>query len=451
MTKYPLYGATVTFLTLPDSAKVDHSVATESDGSFGIGLVNKDEQARFLVRINYVGMEPFEKECQGKPGNLPFLEASLDTIVMKQTPITLEEAVIVGQLKKMYTEGDTVFFNPKAFEMPDGSLLLELVRRLPGLKCDNAGNMTYKGKSIEEMRLNGTSFFRHDMTVALRNIPANRLELLKVYDVQREDSLTNPTPMTVMDMITKEPVDKVHLGNLTAAIQSKDNRHVLDGEYNYHKKDTTEISLRASSFNTAEQYTPLANDAGFLLYSNAYFPSTAKEMLRQKGELSLQQQFNKIRLRLNADYGYNKDISESSSLSAQYLPDYDLFGQSLSNQDTRSQDASVYAYLDGKLNERTEWDASVSFRHENGKSFSDSESSMAYDDRLVNSTESHSQGRNRSQDFSGSFGMTHSLSSKKLNTLSWSLKMDYNDGKNRSLQYDYTRYHEFTDSVTDYN
>ena len=140
----------------------------------------------------------------------------------------------------MYMEGDTVIFNTDAYRMPDGSLLLELVRRLPGLKCDALGNLTYQGRSIEEIRLNGASFFRHDMSVALRNIPANRLEQLRIYETNREDSIARPQKMTVLDVKTKKPVNQVKMANVVAAAQSK-GRHLLDGSVNSYVKEKTEL------------------------------------------------------------------------------------------------------------------------------------------------------------------------------------------------------------------
>ena len=89
----------------------------------------------------------------------------LDSIVLRSNPLTTEEVEIVAELQRMYQRGDTVIFNADAYEMPTGSVLLDLVRRLPGLKY-NDGKMTYLGRDIEEIRLNGDSFFKRDMSIA---------------------------------------------------------------------------------------------------------------------------------------------------------------------------------------------------------------------------------------------------------------------------------------------
>ena len=62
----------------------------------------------------------------------------------------------------MYESGDTTVFNVDAFEMPRGTVLLNLVRRMPGLRYED-GQLTYRDSVIHEIRLNGESFFAHDM------------------------------------------------------------------------------------------------------------------------------------------------------------------------------------------------------------------------------------------------------------------------------------------------
>ena len=71
----------------------------------------------------------------------------------------------------MYMKGDTLIYNTDAYEMPKGSVLLELVRRLPGLYFSERGQLMYLDKPISEIRLNGEGFFTHDLNIALKNVP----------------------------------------------------------------------------------------------------------------------------------------------------------------------------------------------------------------------------------------------------------------------------------------
>lgn len=92
------------------------------------------------IVITYVGMDTLDcvrpaVKTQDEYGAA--YEVRLDCVVLHSHPITLEETQIIGELKKMYQKGDTTVFNVDAYEMPEGTVLVQLVRRLPGLRYDN--------------------------------------------------------------------------------------------------------------------------------------------------------------------------------------------------------------------------------------------------------------------------------------------------------------------------
>lgn len=468
-TKYPLQGAHIQCFAIKDSTKCKETTS-EATGSFHFPLITTEKEPKFRIRISYVGMEPFEKIHDGKftVGQFGMKEVHLDTIIMKALPITLEEAIIVGKLKKMYMEGDTVIFNTDAYKMPDGSLLLELVRRLPGLKCSPDGNLTYKGKSIEEIRLNGASFFRNDMTVALRNIPANRLEQLKIYETNREDSISNPKKMTVLDMKTKKPVDKVKMANAMAAVQSTDHRHLLDASVNSYLKDKTELSVKGKSANTSDSYSVFSNSGGFLLDNNL-FPVKSKEKLEQGGELSVRHQFKNVELDASVNYNRQKDIGEQQSMSAVYLPTFNRFDHAEQQKEQREESVTGAFNLKGELSANTIWKAGASVNFDNGENRTDQLSAMFREDPstltddnplhtpetmltdiLLNRTERYTIGKEKHQNFEASFGMEHTLGQGG-KRLMWEVTSLLNEGKNREISYDRSRYYEFEDSLTLYN
>lgn len=472
LTRYPLQGAQVEYLSLPDSVPCG-GTASWPDGTFRSDYRSEEGRTQFLVRITYVGMETVERVCNapfaiGKTGEQ---EAPLGKLVLKTLPITIEEAVIVGKLKKMYMEGDTVIFNTDAYRMPDGSLLLELVRRLPGLKCDALGNLTYQGRSIEEIRLNGASFFRHDMSVALRNIPANRLEQLRIYETNREDSIARPQKMTVLDVKTKKPVNQVKMANAVAAAQSK-GRHLLDGSVNSYVKEKTELSVKGKSVNTPDPYSfaysLLGNAAGFLLGSG-FLPVTSKEKLEQGGEISLKHQFQKVEIETEMRYNRHRTVDEQAAVEATYLPSYSRFDHSELRGNDRGQGIDGHLGLKGDVSERTTWHARANFGYEYGRARTNSLSAMFRDDPsaattgnplhvpaaslqglLLNRTERQADSRNSRHSLGAEFGMEHTFGEKD-RTLAWEIAASATKSKRKEHLHDQTRYYEFEDSATLYN
>ena len=52
---------------------------------------------------------------------------------------------VEGHARRFYMRGDTVVFNPEAFNMEDGERVSALLRKLPGVTIDKDGNVKAEG------------------------------------------------------------------------------------------------------------------------------------------------------------------------------------------------------------------------------------------------------------------------------------------------------------------
>lgn len=158
---YPLQGANVLVRCMGDTTSFDGSMVDE-DGSFWTYMSRRDrlKDTRLRIRITYIGMQTLDTIIDTpmkRESGIHTYIVQLDSVVLHSNPLTAEEVEIVAELQRMYQRGDTVIFNADAYEMPTGSVLLDLVRRMPGLKYMD-GKMTYLGRDINEIRLNGDQF-----------------------------------------------------------------------------------------------------------------------------------------------------------------------------------------------------------------------------------------------------------------------------------------------------
>ncbi len=220
---YPLPSANIQLVCLNDTTVKTVAVA-DKNGHFLHGMnvlkkrVKKNDVPRVAMKVSYVGYETYTQDLklayhyfdENNKGYGGSWTIDLDSIVLKSNPMSMDEVVIVGELKRMYESGDTTVFNVDAFEMPRGTVLLNLVRRMSGLRYED-GQLTYRDSVIHEIRLNGESFFAHDMKIALENIENTDLKQFRVYKTQADTLSTDTTKHWVADMITKNPVNKVEL------------------------------------------------------------------------------------------------------------------------------------------------------------------------------------------------------------------------------------------------
>lgn len=245
---YPLQGASVQIILNTDKEYKAPVRTTDKDGKFFAYAATLEgvKSYNIQLRVSYVGMitreETVKVKLRDSKDGLMF-SASIDSIVLQSNPVTLEEVQIMGELKKVYMRGDTTVFNVGAYKMPEGSMLLELVRRLPGLRY-NDNKLTYNGRSIDEMRLNGDTFFKHDINIALKNMTNSSLRTVEIYEAKPDSTDAERKKKLVMDMKTKKKTSRVNLGNIEAGIADKDNNYLLSGSASFWKAKGPQLSIK---------------------------------------------------------------------------------------------------------------------------------------------------------------------------------------------------------------
>lgn len=134
---------------------------------------------RFIVKAD--GYESDSLDFDLKKKNPPF--RSLGTIdMMRRMKQSLDNLEVNTSRVKMVMKGDTIVYDALAFQLADGSMLDRLIEMLPGVTLGEDGRIEVNGRFVQELTVNGSSFFKGNPLVALRNLPAYTVRKLKVYD-----------------------------------------------------------------------------------------------------------------------------------------------------------------------------------------------------------------------------------------------------------------------------
>ena len=133
---------------------------------------------------------------------------------------TLDEVVVKATKVKFFLKNDTIVYNADAFNIPEGSMLEDLIRQLPGVTMDENGQILVNGRKVDELLLNGKDFFNKDRKLILDNLPYFMVDKVKVYDkftdLQRMlgDTLTNKS--YAMDIGLKRQYQDGYIANAEA-------------------------------------------------------------------------------------------------------------------------------------------------------------------------------------------------------------------------------------------
>ena len=98
----------------------------------------------------------------------------------------LDEVQVVASKVKVLHKGDTLVFNADAFNVPDGSMLDDLIKQLPGVELRRGGEIYVNGRKIDELLLNGNKFVSSDNQLMLENLPYYVVKDISVYEDSTE-------------------------------------------------------------------------------------------------------------------------------------------------------------------------------------------------------------------------------------------------------------------------
>ena len=245
-------------------------------------------------------------------------DVEVPTIEMrKMREIDLGEVVVKATRVKMFYRGDTIVYDATAFKLPDGSMLDALIRQMPGVTLNEAGEIFVNGRKVDELLLGSRSFMRGNKQVLMENLPYYTVKNIKVYDKQSDKSKAlgydvDPKQF-VMDVNLKQEYQRGYIANVEGAVGTE-NRW-LARAFALGFSDHYRFTLLGNVNNV--------NESRHIGESGNWTPATIpKNMLTTRsvaGEIDYHAKEDKVKNNLTASYTSTTDVSESRSRYEQFL------------------------------------------------------------------------------------------------------------------------------------
>ena len=216
-TKEGVMLATVQMLK-PDSTYVS-GVLSDEKGNFSIEV---SATGSYILKFTSVGYTPLTKtvKVDGKK------DIALGKITFNADAIMLKGATVVGQAARVTVQEDTFVYNASAYRTPEGSVVEELVKRLPGAQVSDDGTITINGKEVKKVLVNGKEFMTGDTQTALKNLPTSIIDKIKSYDEKSDlakvTGIDDGEEQTVLDFGIKKGMNKGVFGNVDASVGTQD-------------------------------------------------------------------------------------------------------------------------------------------------------------------------------------------------------------------------------------
>ena len=171
--------AAVAVLDMKDSVLVNFA-RTAQDGSFKIDNIPAGDYILLITYpkyADYVDLFTIEDKANVNMKQIYITPKAtlLDEIVIHQAAIRIK--------------GDTTEYTADSFAVRENANVEELLKNLPGITVDKDGKITAQGKQIQKVLVDGDEFFSDDPTVATKNLRADAIDKVQVFDKKSDQAV----------------------------------------------------------------------------------------------------------------------------------------------------------------------------------------------------------------------------------------------------------------------
>ncbi len=178
--KVKLATSAVTILQARDSILVKFGY-TKADGSF---MLDGLPGGKYILLVAYPEYADYVEQFSLDPANTFH---DFGNISMAPKARLLQEVIVKGTLQ-MTIKGDTTEFNARAFVIQPNAKVEDLLKQLPGITVDKDGKITAEGQTVTKVLVDGEEFFGDDPTLVTRNIRADMVDKIQLYDKKSDQA-----------------------------------------------------------------------------------------------------------------------------------------------------------------------------------------------------------------------------------------------------------------------
>jgi len=243
-----LIGAGVILLNAADSAFVKGAI-TDVNGDFSIQDVNP---GKYIIKISFMSYDNLfiNKVISSQP-------VLLGTLILNNNASMLQSVNVIDKLPAVQQKGDTSQFNAGAYKVNPDASAEDLVVKMPGITSQN-NKVQAQNEDVKQVLVNGKPFFGDDPNAVLKNIPAEIIDKIQVYDEKSDQAqftgFDDGNTSKTINIITKTQFRNGTFGKAYGG-------YGYDGEWDKWKagvnlnffKDNRRITILAQSNNINDQ------------------------------------------------------------------------------------------------------------------------------------------------------------------------------------------------------
>src|SRR6187551_289759 len=241
--KQPLSGATVKVVRGKDSS----SVVSDKTGTFE--FKNLADTGRYDLVISFLGYELTKREIVWEN-----VTQKLDDITINREAKTLGGVTVISTPPLTKQKADTTEISASQLKVNPDANSEDLIKKAPGITVEN-GQVKVGGEQVKKVTVDGRDFFGDDASATLRNLPAEIVDKIQVFDRMSDQAqftgVDDGSAAKSINIVTKPNMRNGQFGRFFAGYGT-DNHYLAGGNMSYFKKNSR-ISIVALTNDVNQQ------------------------------------------------------------------------------------------------------------------------------------------------------------------------------------------------------
>ncbi len=219
----PVANAVIAILKPVDSILIKFT-RTNKDGNFELKNV---PPGKYILMVTHPTYADFVDDITTTTDGL-----QLNNVKFIPKSKLLQE-VFVRNGGAIKIKGDTISYIADSFKVGANANVEELLKKLPGIQVDKDGKIKAMGETVEKVLVDGEEFFGDDPGMAVKNLRADAVKEVQVFDKKSEQSeftgIDDGSKQKTINLKLKDEAKKGYFGK---ADVSAGPRKTIDNRYN---------------------------------------------------------------------------------------------------------------------------------------------------------------------------------------------------------------------------
>ncbi len=224
-------GAVAELRSRTDSLASPLYTASGTDGS---GVFQHVPAGDYRLTLTSLGYDSLRHDL--KVGTAVVM---LDSLWLTSRAEAIDRVVIETPALRSSVHGDTLSYHAAAYKVAFGTDAGSLLSKMPGLEIDDGG-IAAQGRSIQRVYVDGREFFGNDVMSAVRNIPADMIESIEIFNTQGDQAeftgVDTGEGFTALNIVTRPDKRRGAFGRIYAAYGIPD-KYIGGGNANIFNND----------------------------------------------------------------------------------------------------------------------------------------------------------------------------------------------------------------------